>query len=586
MRSCLPFLLLAACLGPLGAQRSDQAPTRTVPVYGGTTASWGDQLIVAADPLRDAVSFVKGGASATATLDPGSEPFRVVTTADRAYVTLRGTGQLVAFDHWGTELRRRDVCAHPRGVAAGDAVFVACAGGELVELDPTDLSVRGRTWLAPDLRDVVVDDDVVLVSRFRAAEVLRVDAATHVVLDRHTPSMVHTRADDASARVAWRMVPHPEGGALMVHQAHTHRAIDLEREPESPARFGQAPEGPYGKVFTCDDGMDDPENGPLVTNHLTRVEADGTTTTGGALFGVITPVDIVIEPAQGWYGIAGELALRAGRTGVALYERTATEGLRCVPPTRIPVTGDRVTSVTWEPEHGLAVYDRHHGRLVTGNATFDVPAEAAVVVPRSEEALFHQNPGAGMSCASCHPEGQDDGHTWQFARIGARRTQNLAGGLSARGAFHWTAEFDGLDALMADVFSNRMAGRNVRVEEVERLATWLDGIPAVPAVSPAPDAVLERGRTLFEDAQVGCTECHAGPQLADHELVAVATGATPTKTPSLLGVGTRAPYMHTGCADTLLERLTDESCGGDNHGDLSGLAPTDLEALAAYVSTL
>jgi hypothetical protein len=62
------------------------------------------------------------------------------------------------------------VCADPRGldVLRERALLVACAGGEIVELSP-DGTVLARVATPTDLRDVVVTDDVVYVSRFRTA---------------------------------------------------------------------------------------------------------------------------------------------------------------------------------------------------------------------------------------------------------------------------------------------------------------------------------------------------------------------------------------------------------------------------------
>ena len=43
--------------------------------------------------------------------------------------------------------------------------------------------------------------------------------------------------------------------------------------------------------------------------------------------------------------------------------------------------------------------------------------------------LFHVATDAKIACASCHPEGTDDGHVWQFESLGARRTQSPEVGL-------------------------------------------------------------------------------------------------------------------------------------------------------------
>ncbi|WP_437548016.1 hypothetical protein WME97_48425 [Sorangium sp. So ce367] len=43
--------------------------------------------------------------------------------------------------------------------------------------------------------------------------------------------------------------------------------------------------------------------------------------------------------------------------------------------------------------------------------------------------------------------------------------------------------------------------------------------------------------------------------------------------------------MHDGCAKTLRDRF-DPVCGGDRHGDVSALAPAQLDDLVAYLESL
>ena len=65
----------------------------------------------------------------------------------------------------------------------------------------------------------------------------------------------------------------------------------------------------------------------------------------------------------------------------------------------------------------------------------------------------------------------------------------------------------------------------------------------------------------------------------------VGTGG-PIKVPSLVGVGARAPYLHTGCAPTLRDRFTGSCDGGDSHGHTSQLSETELADLIAYLESL
>jgi len=54
----------------------------------------------------------------------------------------------------------------------------------------------------------------------------------------------------------------------------------------------------------------------------------------------------------------------------------------------------------------------------------------------------------------------------------------------------------------------------------------------------------------------------------------------------LLGLSTRAPYMHDGCAKTIMDRLTNVACAGSNHGNTSALSGYDLMDLEAYLESL
>jgi len=66
-------------------------------------------------------------------------------------------------------------------------------------------------------------------------------------------------------------------------------------------------------------------------------------------------------------------------------------------------------------------------------------------------------------------------------------------------------------------------------------------------------------------------------------------GPQPTRlaynTPSLVGVGATAPYLHDGSAQSLRELLTTGN-PGDRMGRTSHLSPRDIDALVAYLETL
>jgi mono/diheme cytochrome c family protein len=119
---------------------------------------------------------------------------------------------------------------------------------------------------------------------------------------------------------------------------------------------------------------------------------------------------------------------------------------------------------------------------------------------------------------------------------------------------------------------------------VDALAHYLDGL-APPAAPSGDAAAVARGRALFASPAVGCATCHAGAHLTDNKNHDVGTGGE-LQTPSLVGVGWRAPFMHDGCAPTLAARFDAGCGGGDRHGVTSKLSAAELADLVAYLESL
>jgi mono/diheme cytochrome c family protein len=244
-------------------------------------------------------------------------------------------------------------------------------------------------------------------------------------------------------------------------------------------------------------------------------------------------------------------------------------------PTAVAFDGlGRVVAQTREPAR-LEILSNHGGTILL-DETSRVD---------TGHSIFHSATAFGLACASCHPEGGDDGRVWRFQNLGLRRTQSLRGGILATAPFHWDGQLTDLGQLMGEVFTKRMGGPTLTDEQVKVLGSWLDRIPLLPASAPADPAAVGRGKLLFQDPKVGCTTCHNGPALTNNMTVDVGTGQA-LQVPSLRGVGARAPYMHDGCAKTLLDRFTPSCGGGDRHGVTSQLSGAQLADLVAYLETL
>jgi hypothetical protein len=647
-------------------------PVAPPAVSGGTLLILADgKTAVAADPDRDRVyvaDLPSRTLKLTIDLTAGDEPGRVIQdAAGRIHVALRRGGALLTCDPAsGAVIARRPVCAAPRGLAydpATDLVHVACHDGQLVSLPAAGGAPTRTLQLDDDLRDVVVDGSALLVSRFRAADLLTV-AADGTVSSRVTlPAFTSIEARSGqlfTSSVAWRTLPLPSGGVAILHQ----RGLVDQVQPVA---------GGYGGLSPCD---------AIVHPAITTVAPDGTTQSGPALAGLVLAVDMAIAPdGQRLAVISTGNATNAENgdsTGTPALTRVFVSSLSSLTDNTIgcepdgthgpcPANGDRfasgagtagVTGTGAGGAGGVGDTAGVGGATGTGNAagtapastgmggdmTTEIPADTGtgnvtgtggvggcgvidptipqvvgqpiavafdgagdIVVQSREPAmlafadgknltlstdsradtghtLFHANSGGFLACGSCHAEGNEDGRTWSFACEGTRRTQSVQTGLRGTEPFHWGGDETNFSQLMTDVFVGRMSGPTLSDDQGDALLSWLDAQPRAPK-PPAPDAAaVARGQALFSDPMHGCAVCHAGPHFTNNLTMDVGTGGA-FQVPSLVGVGSRAPYLHNGCAPTLADRFG--TCGGgDQHGITSTLSGTQIADLVAYLKTL
>jgi CxxC motif-containing protein (DUF1111 family) len=142
-----------------------------------------------------------------------------------------------------------------------------------------------------------------------------------------------------------------------------------------------------------------------------------------------------------------------------------------------------------------------------------------------------------------------------------------------------------MDQLVTVVLMGRMGGPSLDATQTAALGEWMNAQFALLPPPPADAMAVARGSVLFHDPTVGCATCHIGPQLSNHQLVDVGTGGT-FKVPSLVGVGYRAPYLHDGCAATLLDRFTPSCGGGESHGHTAQLDAGQISDLVAFLQSL
>jgi hypothetical protein len=590
-------------------------------ISGGTLLALADNMTVAAsDPERDQIYLVDLASSAvrTTVLQPGDEPGRLAEdAAGLLHVALRRGGAIVTIDPATASVTaRQTVCTAPRGIAyqaAGDVLEVACAGGELVTLPAAGGAATRTVTLERDLRDVVIGTNgTLLVSTFRKAEVLVV-GADGTVTSRLTPgSGVVPTVPFAQMRtpsVAWRMVPYSatSGTVVMLHQTGVTDVVN-----PAPGGYG-GPSGCGGIVQTGVSIMDPSASSPppvaaglagvslavdvAVSPDQTKVAmaVAGNAYSTGLPTLVETSVSSVTQsPGGGAVGGGGATGIGSGAGvvgdgGVSDGGATITGSCGSV-PVSVLMMGPmgqglgQFVAVSYSQLGVLFAQTREPATLWRSDtgATINLAADSRA---DTGHLIFHVNAGGGLACASCHPEGGEDGRVWNFACVGARRTQSIRGDISPTAPFHWDGSEPDFSHLMDDVFTGRMEGPPLMVDQKKALETWVDTIPLLPQTAGLDSAAVARGATIFNDASVGCSACHAGTLLTNNATVNVGTGQ-PFQVPSLRGVAWRAPFMHNGCAATLADRFNPTCGGGDLHGVTSTLTSAQLSDLETYLESL
>ena len=601
---------------------------------------------VAADPDRDAIYVVdltKHAVSAAVTLFTGDEPGRVVEDgAGRVHVALRGGGALVSIDvAKGTVLGRRSVCPAPRGVAwdsAADVVWVACATGELVSLPAAGGSATQSLVVERDLRDVIVRDGSLAVSQFRSAQMLNVDATGKVTRRDQLPSPIST----FSPHVVWRSVAGPSGTVVSVHQIESLQSIATHAmggygggcggfpggaifvgagteggagggcmptadggAVSAPPDEGGAPDDAAGSASDGGDGgffvqkvpLNPPPPppggafggcGPAVVDSVLTVLGPGGTTLVNVPFNGTLPVDVAVSNDGS--------RIAAVAPGNAFAQTPVIDTLFLFDPCGSTIASAAVpsgknmsvqlTAVAFASNGDVVVQSREPAFIAILDNTTGLVKNTVTLTTGSRadtgHDVFHTQAGALIACASCHPEGRDDGHIWTLDGQ-SRRTPSLRGTIAGTAPYHWPGDEKTLDVLVNDVYTVRMGGVTLDTEPRNALTGWVQKVPALPAPAWVDPAAAGRGKTLFERTDVGCSGCHSGAKFTNNTTVDVGTGGS-FQVPPLVGVGWRTPLFHDGCATTLADRFG--ACSTSKHGSIGGLSSGDVSDLIAYLETL
>ncbi len=538
------------------------------PILGGTLLVTSDGTrAVMSDPDRNQV-FVVDLATDTllnsVAMQEGDEPGRLVEgSSGHVYVTLRRGNALAEIDvESATQLRRIPTCAGPTGIdfdAQRDWIVVGCHTGRLLALD---LDSGEPTWELQgpsDLRDVIVSGEQYIASEFKTAtlHVIPAGASNMDAVQQIRPEdrEVYTSGrTNYSPNLLRRVVRLQQGELLLQHQYANQSSLFSQY-------YGSSAGISFGALSSFNT-----TTGTLTSLvNLTKNQFyDVAVSLDGSRMAALT-TDIWIssvreifrqtvtstDPAEPQPGRWGESFLDGQGSAVA-YD-----------------SGGRILVQVREPA-ALQIVGGARIKL-SDRSFFD-----------TGQALFHASTAAGVACASCHPEGGDDGITWDFALLGKRQTMSLQGGLLDTLPLHWEGELGDFLELMQDTYAVRMGGNMPSPAQAQAVGEWIHEQTPLPREPVQNLADVERGRQVFSSA--GCDRCHTGETSTDGQNHDVGTGRR-YHTPTLRNLVGTAPYMHDGCAPTLRDRF-DPACGGDKHDPAEPLTPEELNALIAYLLTL
>ena len=147
----------------------------------------------------------------------------------------------------------------------------------------------------------------------------------------------------------------------------------------------------------------------------------------------------------------------------------------------------------------------------------------------------------GVACASCHPDGGDDGAVW-ITDGGPRRTKRLD--VPRQGELlGWEGRHAGLGAFV-EYEIEQLGGSGLRGVQLEALLTYVEQLR--PAAAPG-------GEEAGALARHGCSACHAAAQGKAQDVGSRTRFDRRGEflAPSRFGLAARGPYFHDGRFPTL-----------------------------------
>ena len=214
---------------------------------------------------------------------------------------------------------------------------------------------------------------------------------------------------------------------------------------------------------------------------------------------------------------------------------------------------------------------------------------------RRGEAIFHdanRSFNEWYSCGTCHTEGHTNGSSFDTFNDGSygtpKKTLSLRG-VSKTAPWTWHGWQKSLRQLAHDSTVKSMQGKEPSEADLDALTAYLKSIDFKPKVRVAKLTETERqGEAVFKAK--GCDSCHAAPYYTTPAVYKVGlekpedayVGYNP---PSLLGVGARSPYLHTGDVRTLAQVISEFHRPSQLTGK-PDCTKSELDSLVSFLNTL
>ena len=565
----------------------------------------GKRLLVVEPDAGTVVEIDPAEKTVEATIKVCARPEQVaVAPTGEAFVTCRGSGEVVALDTTLTETARAAVGPDAFGLALspdGKTVFVTTGSDAKLHALSTELAEAWSVSVPADPRGVAVSPDGkrAVVAHLQASGPSVVSLKTHkhksvklpAVRDGWPSELLAFANDKRPQRIArgsFAVAMTPGGTRAVVPYVLVSNGSEIESfVPGCYANGSQLPVAVTLAALDLRRGkVQRPKPIELSKNDpRRRFGSFGNVNQMGKL-GVVRAA--VHDPVRSQVLAVGE----GSRTMMAFDTSKAD-------PTSAPLRHWELGS----PGRGVAIDPA--GKTAYVHLPFD---HAVAVVPLADKAytaferisigeeqldlevargrkLFHTaNDGriagiTGVSCATCHTEGRSDGVSWLLDGKPVQ-TPLLATRTDLMGRLRWSGASPDLGHAIGEAVT-RLKGTGLPEEDQKALVAFLTSGKDVMSLPPRP-AAAEDGQKLF--AEAGCASCHdPDNSYTDAKLHTFRGGKI--RTPALRGLTLTAPYYHDGSAPTLSAVLTAHEAG--NPMSVGKRYDTEqIAALEAFLRTL